>query len=82
MTGGGRGFCVLRLDDRGDQPAGGFAGRLGRAVILWPPGRPPELARLKAQARWMETTLRRIQSRIRQLQQPERPARRANHPQT
>jgi len=48
MTGGGRGFCALKMPQSPDEPMHGFAGRTG-----WPFGLPPApeaaLAQLRSQ---------------------------------
>jgi hypothetical protein len=41
LTGGGRGYCVVRLPDHPAQPAVGFAGLMGRLFA----GRLPRAAR-------------------------------------
>jgi hypothetical protein len=67
MTGGGGGFCVLRLQSRRDEPLIGASGRAG-----WPVGRiadgEDELAHLRSQAEQIETILRAIRGRIKHLQ--------------
>jgi hypothetical protein len=73
MTGGGRGFCVLRLPSDPAQPLLGVVGRTG-----WPVARPlegePELAQLRSQARQIETVLRVIRARLERLEASRRPA--------
>ena len=68
MSGGGRGFCVLKMSQRSEEPVTGFAGEAG-----WPVGgflswREAELANLKARNRQIETTLRAIRRRIELLE--------------
>jgi len=66
MSGRGRGLCILKLPDRPDESAEGLAGRIG-----WPVSPPQasrmELARLRQQARHLETILRALRTRINQL---------------
>ena len=67
MTGRGMGFCVLALPAQPNEPPAGLTGRAGRWV-----GRPlegeAELARLRRQARQIETVLHTIRGRIKLLQ--------------
>jgi len=66
MTGRGRGFCVVKLDDEHDLAAG----RLRRSPVgsaAAPGRRELELAQLRARAWWIETLLRGIRFRIEQL---------------
>ena len=67
MTGGGRGFCVLRLPNRPGEPLVGAVGRAG-----WPVGRihrgEDELVHLRRRAEWVEAILSTIHGRIECLQ--------------
>jgi len=71
MTGGSRGFCVLRLPNSTGEPFTGLAGRAG-----WPVGHiaeeKVELAHLRGQAQQVEAILRSIHSRIERLQLAQR----------
>ena len=73
MTGGGRGFCVLKLPNRPEEPIAGLAGWTG-----WPISRPfdgeAELAHLRSQALRIEGILRVIRSRIERLKPSRRRA--------
>jgi len=67
MTGDGRGLCVLRLPTDPDEPITGLAGRAG-----WRFSQPletdAELGHLRRQARHIETVLRVIHSRVKELE--------------
>ena len=63
MTGGGRGFCVLRVPGDPGEPLVGAAGRAGRPVGAMEDGKD-ELEHLRGQARQIEATLRTIHARI------------------
>ena len=66
MTGGGRGFCVLKLPDRPGETPLGTAGQAG-----WPVGQvvagDRELVSLRKQAHQIEVALRMVRDRIRYL---------------
>ena len=66
MTGDGNGMCVLKLSAEPDQPIIGLAGRAGRPVRQ-PPNCSAELEHLHRRARHIETVLRVIHSRIKEL---------------
>ena len=67
MTGRGRGLCVLKLPAEPGSPIAGLAGRAG-----WRFGQPletsAELEHLRRQARHIETVLRGIHSRVKELE--------------
>jgi len=67
MTGGGRGFCILRLPNRPGEPVVGAGGRMGRPVGRTPQGED-ELAILRRQADRIEAILRAIRGRIERLE--------------
>jgi hypothetical protein len=47
MTGGSRGYCVLKIPSKHDEPVTGFAGLSGRPVSLSQGGFRPKLATLR-----------------------------------
>ena len=67
MTGGGRGLCVLKLPAGAGEAVAGLAGRAGRPVG-GPMGARAELARLRRQARHMETVLAAIRQQMDRLE--------------
>jgi len=67
MTGGGRGFCALKMPRRPGEPIQGLAGRTGWPFVL-PPAPEAALAQLRSQAAQIEESLRAIHSRIERLQ--------------
>jgi hypothetical protein len=67
MTGGGRGFCALKMPQRPDEPIRGFAGRTGWPFAL-PPGPEAALAQLRSQATQIEKLLRAVRGRIERLE--------------
>jgi len=73
MTGGGRGFCVLKLPDKPDEPVVESAGRAGWSVGRESAGNA-ELAQLRRQAARIEATLRVISRRIEFLQSNQKQA--------
>jgi hypothetical protein len=64
MTGGGRGFCLLKLSGRPDEPLSGFAGRSGLPVRLWPEEIGMDLTSLSLRAQRLEAELRDMRRRI------------------
>jgi hypothetical protein len=73
MTGGSRGFCVLRLPNRPGEPSTGLAGRAGWLVGRTVEGEA-ELAQLHRQARHIEAVLRVLRARIEHLEASRRHA--------
>jgi len=67
MTGGGGGFCVLKLPGRAGEPITGLVGRVGWPVG-WQLGPEAELSRLRSQARQIEAVLHIIRRRIEVLE--------------
>ena len=67
LTGGGRGFCVLRLPNRPGEPSTGFAGRAG-CPVSQPFDGEAELAHLRSQALQIKGILRHIRGRIERLE--------------
>ena len=73
MTGGGSGFCVLRLPNSPGEPFTGLAGQAGRTVGRTVEGEA-ELAQLRRQARQIEAVLRVLRARIEHLEASRRHA--------
>jgi len=67
MTGGGRGFCALKMPRKPDAPIQGLAGQTGWPVAL-PPASEATLAQLRSQAAQIEESLRAIHSHIERLE--------------
>ena len=63
MTGGGRGFCILKMPENPDEPATGIAGQTGRFVCR-PAAPGAEKAYLRSQARRIEAALQVIRNRM------------------
>ena len=66
MTGGGRGFCMLRLPSRTGERLTGMAGLAGWRVGV--PAVLDEPARLLGRMRQIESNLRQLRLRLRRLQ--------------
>lgn len=64
MTGGGGGFCLLKLPGSPDEPLTGFAGRAGYPVRIPSHGMGTDLESLRARIRSVETAIRSIQRRV------------------
>jgi hypothetical protein len=64
MTGGGRGFCVLRLPRSADEPVEGFAGAAGRPVRIVPDARRTEVASLRRRVVELERMVRGVRERV------------------
>jgi hypothetical protein len=74
MTGQGRGYCLLKLPQKPNEPITGFAGRSGVPVRVEARRRQAEVKRLRAEARRVETAIRRIRKRLAELGAlPQRP---------
>jgi hypothetical protein len=64
MTGGGRGFCVLRAPRKPDESVTGFAGLSGRPVSGCRLRPAMELAWLRARAERLQTVLGAMRDRL------------------
>lgn len=64
MTGGGRGFCVLRVPSKPDESVTGFAGLSGRPVSGCRLRPAMELASLRARAERLQAVLGAMRDRI------------------
>ena len=73
MTGGGRGFCVLKMPRSPDKPIVGFAGRAGWRVVQ-AVGPKAEVAELRSEARRIEAALRAIRGQIGMLEAKQKQA--------
>jgi hypothetical protein len=71
MTGGGEGFCILKIPRMPDEPLTGFAGRSGQPVGP-SPGGPADLMSLRARARGIEAMISGILRRIAALEATEK----------
>jgi hypothetical protein len=73
MTGGGRGFCILKMPRSPDEPLVGFSGRAG-----WPVGQvvgpKAEVAGLRSEVRRIEAALCAIRGRIGMLEAKQKQA--------
>jgi len=67
MTGGGRGYCVLRLPRSGDQPVEGLAGAAGRPVHAVPSARQVKAASLRQRAAELEHMIRALGRSVSEL---------------
>ena len=73
MTGGGRGFCVLKMPRSPDEPTVGYAGRAGWPVVQ--AGAPKaEVPGLRSEARRIEAALCAIRGRIGMLEAKQKQA--------
>ena len=63
MSGQGRGYCILRLSGKDDEPVAGYAGRAGRPVKQASP-QANRVALLQNLAREVENSLQLIHQRI------------------
>jgi Family of unknown function (DUF5320) len=63
MTGGGRGFCLLREPSKANEAVTGFAGLSGRPVSGCPLRPSMELAWLRARVDQLQTVLRAMRDR-------------------
>lgn len=73
MTGGGRGFCVVKIPQSPDEPAAALIGRVGVPIGAPYPLRV-ELARLRSQVGHIEEMLVAIHCRIEMLEAGSRSA--------
>ena len=73
MTGGGRGFCVLKTPRSPDEPIVGFAGRAGWPVVQ-AVGPKAEMAGLRGEARRIEAALCAIRGQIGMLEAKQKQA--------
>jgi hypothetical protein len=64
MTGGGRGYCVLRLPRSAHEPVEGFVGAAGRPVACFPHREHTEFAHLRYQARRIELAIEDLRRRL------------------
>jgi hypothetical protein len=68
MTGGGRGYCVLRLPRSANEPVEGFAGAAGRPIRNPDTARQAEAALLRRRVAELELRVRAVRDRITALQ--------------
>jgi hypothetical protein len=68
MTGGCRGYCILKVDDKPGEPVKGFAGLQGRPVCRFPGSIHTDLASLHAQLGQISAMIRTARIRIKTLE--------------
>ena len=68
MTGGGGGFCLLKLPRSPDEALTGFAGRAGYPVRIPSPGMGSDLESFRAQLWNVERAIHSIQRRVAALE--------------
>jgi len=68
MTGGGGGFCVLKLPGASDEPLAGFVGWAGYPVRVWSHGMGTVLESLQVRIWNVATGVRRTHRRIAALE--------------
>ena len=64
MTGGSRGYCVLKTPIAKDEPVTGFAGLSGRPVSFSQSGFRPKLPSLRTEFQRIERMIHNIRSRM------------------
>lgn len=69
MTGGGGGFCILKVPRTSAEPLTGFAGLAGRQVGGFDPESQTHLAPLQTQARCIEMNITNLKRRITALEE-------------
>jgi hypothetical protein len=68
MTGGGRGYCVLKMPSAPDEAPSGFAGFSARPVTIGVVFGGNKLEALRAQAQRIRVAIRSIESRLAMLE--------------
>lgn len=74
MTGGGDGYCMLKIPRTPDEPSTGFAVRSGKLVVPSPDLTRPEIASLHERARDVRFAIRDLERQVMALEATLRPS--------